>query len=422
MKSKYCLFIVSLFCVVQLNAQTVLKTSVNSSRVKSLQVKNTSDFIYNSLIDLGGEARLEINFDVIGGDYNRYAYSVVHCNADWTPSHISPMEYMTGFQGLEIEDFGNSSATTTSYMNYRFFLPNQDVQFKLSGNYAVNVFDPSDPDKIILTACFYVAESLVSMDVKISGNTDIDVNRNHQQLELAINHKNLPIPHPLTDLKIYVYQNERRDNCVTDLKPSAILQNQLVYSHDRNLIFKAGNEYRRMEFLSNKYNGMRVENIRFHNPFYHVTLFSDQISNSDSYQYDQDQNGRFFIRCSGCNEPDLESDYHIVHFTLAEDEILGGDIYLNGDAFNNAFAAENRMEYNHESGCYEKSVLLKQGSYNYQYLFVPEGESEGMTYPIEGDFAETENEYTIAVYYRPIGQRYDRLIGFAKASNRMTVF
>ena len=50
----------------------------------------------------------------------------------------------------------------------------------------------------------------------------------------------------------------------------SILENQISYTYNRNLIFPAGNEYRRMEFLSNKYNGMHVENISFHNPYYNV--------------------------------------------------------------------------------------------------------------------------------------------------------
>lgn len=85
-----------------------------------------------------------------------------------------------------------------------------------------------------------------------------------------------------------------------------ILENQISYTNNQNLIFPAGNEYRRMEFLSNKYNGMHVESISFHNPYYHVELMTDYRRDQSSYQYDQDQDGRFFIRCSNCNDPDTE--------------------------------------------------------------------------------------------------------------------
>ena len=73
---------------------------------------------------------------------------------------------------------------------------------------------------------------------------------------------------------------------------------------------------------------------------------------------------------------------------------------------------ENRMEYNLLEHQYEISVLLKQGSYNYQYLFVRNGEAVGRTAPTEGDFHQTENEYCVYVYHRPFGGRYDKLVGF----------
>ncbi|MDD4514106.1 DUF5103 domain-containing protein [Massilibacteroides sp.] len=410
-------FFFFVFCMIgggSLTAQTRFNTSVSSPLIHSLQLHAGDELISDPMIELGGNEQLEINFDVIGDNYSRYLYSIIHCNADWTPSGLVSTEYMTGFQQMEIEDFANSLATTTAYTNYRFFLPNEDVTFKLSGNYAVQVFDEADRSKVLFTACFFVTESVVPVDAEVTGITDIDVNKHHQQLSFVIRNKNFQIPHPVTDLKLFVYQNGRRDNAVTGLKPSAISQNELLYSHTPELIFKAGNEYRRMEFLSNKYNGMNVQNIQFHNPYYHVTLYPDQIRNQGSYQYDQDQNGRFFVQCSNCEDPDVEADYHIVHFSLEADEIPAGKVYLDGLFMNNQFNESSRMEYNSERKQYEKSLLLKQGNYNYQYLFVPDGETKGQTFPIEGDFAETENEYLILVYYRPIGARYDRLIGFSK--------
>ena len=108
---------------------------------------------------------------------------------------------------------------------------------------------------------------------------------------------------------------------------------------------------------------MGVEKISFHNPYYHIDLMKDYPKSGETYQYDQDQDGRFFIRCANCEDHDTESDYYIVHFTLAMDPILDGNIYLNGEAFPNSFDESNKMEYNPESGFYEKALLLKQGNY-----------------------------------------------------------
>lgn len=405
-----------------INAQVKYFTNVNSKQIKTLQVKVAGEMFSEPYIALGGPDRIEINFDGLGNGYSNYTYNVIHCNSDWTQSQLSPIEYMNGFQGMTIDDFANSIGTTTQYSNYRLLLPNDNVQFKVSGNYAVQVYNENNPDQVIFTACFSVAEPLVKIGATVSGNTDIDTNQSHQQVSFNINTQNFPITYPQTDLKIFVYQDNRRDNAVTGLQPMSILENQISYTYNRNLIFPAGNEYRRMEFLSNKYNGMHVQSISYHNPYYNVELMTDHKRNNQTYQYDQDQDGRFFIRCSNCNDPDTEADYYIVHFTLACDRIPDGDVYLNGDFVYDAFDDASKMVYNPETNAYEKALLLKQGSYNYQYLFVPTGSTTGETGPIEGNYYQTENEYSIYVYYCPMGARYDRLIGVTTVKNAMQVF
>ena len=161
---------------------------------------------------------IEVNFDAFNPGFGRYAYNLVHCNADWTQSNLSPIEYMNGFQGSTIEDFANAMGTTVQYTNYRLLFPNDDVQPKVSGNYALQVYNEDDPSQIVFTACFSIFEPMVSVAATVSGNTDIDTNQSHQQVSFAINNKNFPITYPQTDLKIWVYQNNRRDNAVTGLQ------------------------------------------------------------------------------------------------------------------------------------------------------------------------------------------------------------
>lgn len=415
------LLLLALAAHLPLYGQTKYATQINSKIIKSLQIRQEGELFSEPFAALNGDKAIEINFDALNPGYSRYAYKIIFCNADWTPSNLSPVEYLDGFQDDVIEDFATSMSTTTQYTNYRVFFPNEDVRLKLAGNYAVQFYEEDNPSKIVFTACFSLVEPMVNIAANVSGNTNIDTNQSHQQVSFSIQHPNMDIPYPQTDLKIWVLQNNRRDNAVTGFKPMEIRKGTIVYENIRELIFPAGNEYRRVEFLSNKYNGMGVEKISFNNPYYHIDLMKDYPKSGETYQYDQDQDGRFFIRCANCEDHDTESDYYIVHFTLAMDPILDGNIYLNGEAFPNSFDESNKMEYNPESGFYEKALLLKQGNYNYQYLFVPNGQEKGETNLVEGDYAQTENQYTIYVYYRPMGARYDRLIGIKTIKNSMNV-
>jgi hypothetical protein len=91
---------------------------------------------------------------------------------------------------------------------------------------------------------------------------------------------------------------------------------------------------------------------------------------------------------------------------------LDGSVYVGGDLFGNRMTIDNRMQYDGEQRCYYLSALLKQGGYDYQYWFVPMGQKTATLQRTEGSHWQTENTYTIAVYYRPIGSRYDRLVGY----------
>ena len=411
--ARLAVFICSLFMGMgQIEAQETYHTQIyKPKRIKSLQVVQPDQTFTVPVISLGSGEQILINFDDLTPNYERYAYSVIHCDADWKKSSLNELEYMQGFQGLTIDDFANSFNTTTQYTNYQLLLPNDDVQLKVSGNYAVRIYHEDHPEETVLVACFSVEESEIGIAAEVTGNTLVDTYQRHQQVNFSVLKKNLNITHPQTDLKIRVVQNNRPDNVVRKIMPSGILSDRIVYENLRELIFPAGNEYRRMEFLSSKYNGMRVEGISYHNPYYHVDLMKDYPSSMATYEYDQDQNGRFYVACSRCDDANTEADYYIVHFTLAMPEAKGGKVYLNGDFMQNTFDANSEMVFNPDSRQYEKAILLKQGNYNYQYLYVPEGETTGQTGSIEGDFHQTENEYTIYVYFRPMGTRYDRLIG-----------
>jgi hypothetical protein len=392
-------------------AQGAFRTEVFRDDIKSLEVGVEGELLSEPFIELNGTGRIRIAFDALHHASGRFAYTVVHCDADWRPSALLPIEYMRGFQHVTIDDVAGSINTMTHYTHYRALFPNEDTQFLVSGNYAVRVYEEDDVDNTVLTACFSVVERLVAIEASVSGNTDVDFHKAHQQLEFTIHQTEMDVSFPRNDLRVFVCRNNDRSDVRTDLQPSVIAGKQIRYDHNRDLIFEAGNEYRRVEFQTHRYNGMGVERTGFYDPYYHVTLYRDGKRAGGAYLYDRDQNGRFFVRCSECGAPDVEADYCVVHFSLASEWMPDGEVYLAGDLFHNIADERSRMAYNAESGAYEKAVMLKQGLYNYRYVFVPRGATRAGLGETEGNFWETENEYTIAVYYRPRGARYDRLVG-----------
>lgn len=382
-----------------------------SDRFRTLRTEVEGRDLFPPVIDLNTREHITISFDEMTEEASYLQYSLIHCNADWRPSDLSELEYLDGFNTNLIEDFEFSMATFAHYVHYSLTLPNDDVQFKVSGNYVLLVYPENEPDNILLQVCFSVYENNILVAPDVTSRTDIDYNREHQQVSVTLNANNYRIQNPYNELKVSVTQNGRRDREVIVNRPLRVQGSQIVYEHDRNLIFEAGNEFRRFEMVSTRYAGLGVEKIFHFEPYYHVVLGTSEPRAETSYLYDKTQNGRFVIRQSGANDSDTEADYFVVHFTLDTPPMTGGKIYIDGEMTNHLYSPHNEMVYNPQTGKYEKTLLLKQGSYNYQYLFLPDGASSASAAPIEGNYYETINEYLVKVYHRAQGERYDRLIG-----------
>ena len=413
MKKLSCLCLVillSLFCVTDMLSQKMYHTDIFSSQIKTLKVQVDGNWERPPVIGLQSDEVISIGFDEWSARENRYTYSILHCNSDWTRSSLSSGEYMTGFQNQLIFNYETSYITTMNYTHYQLFFPNEEVNFLVSGNYVVLISEEGHEDKPVLAACFSVVDQQVKTQMQVKTNTDIDFNRNHQQLSVEVNYPS-GIFSTMQDFKIYATQNNRMDTRVLLSGPSSMQPGKLVYDHNRNLIFEAGNEYRRFETISTQYNGLNIQSLQFYSPYYHQVLYPDDMRSRKSYIYDEDQNGRFFIRAADSYNPDIEADYVFVHFSLPCERPFPEEIYILSEAFDNLLDERSKMSYNYEEKSYMKTVMLKQGLYNYMYVSKKAGTSKAVTTLVEGNYYQTENEYSLWVYHRPPGGRYDKLIG-----------
>ncbi len=386
---------------------------VFSPRFKTLQVKVEGNDYAPPVITLNTDDRVIVSFDELAEDHSYLRYSLVHCNSQWQPSGLVDAEFVDGFNLGDVEDYEYSQLTKVHYVHYSIALPNDEVRFTVSGNYLLRVFPENDPDNVLLQARFMVSEAKAVVGASVTSRTDVDYNDSHQQLSLEVDASKLNVQDMYGDLMVVVSQNSRVDNEVRLSKPLRVSGSKAYYEHNASLIFNAGNEYRRIETVSTTYPGMGVDEIGFSEPYYYQILETDQLRSTGQYLYDQTQFGRFTIREYNSSQSHIEADYVLTRFSLALPEQSACDIFLDGEFTHRRFDHESRMEYNRETGLYEKTLLLKQGAYNYQYLVAPAGSKAGFTAPIEGDFHETVNEYLVKVFYHRPGERYDRLVGVA---------
>ncbi|MDE6499074.1 MAG: DUF5103 domain-containing protein [Muribaculaceae bacterium] len=408
-------FIALLLCVLRAAATPAdTMTGALNERVRSLQVTDACGMpAQMPVVALNAPAQLGIEFDVLHDDRDYLRYRLVHCDASWRPSALADAEYLDGFNEAEVENWAYSEATSVPYTHYRIDFPTRDMMPRVSGNYLLQVYPENDPDDVWAQMRLLVSEQVATVNADLTSHTDVDYNDARQQLSVAVYVERAGVGDPFNELTLYIQQNDRYDSEVALPHPLRASRTEAVYEHLPQLIFDGGNEYRRFETVSEYYPGMGVESITWAAPYYHYTLAVDEPRAEVPYSYDSTQAGRFMVRRQGASESTTEADYGVVHFALRADEIPGAMVFIDGDLTSRRFDSEALMHYNPATGCYERAMLLKQGSYNYQYLVVPPGARRGYTAPVEGDRYNTRNEYLIKVYHRAPAGRYDRLIAVA---------
>ena len=399
--------------------------AVYNEEIKTVLMHREGFELSNPVWEMGEETPLVFKFDDLSGEVKDYYYTIVHCDADWNESFIPQNDYIEGFFDSPLKDFARSFNTTFSYINYLIFLPNEDIQFKLSGNYALVVYEGSNKENIVLSKRFHVVEPMVKVEGTVRRATlDAFKGENHE-VDFSIIHDNLNIINPRQEIKVVIQQNNRWDNAIRDLKPLFIRDRQLIYDYNRENVFAAGNEFRYFDNRSNRVNGENVLITDFHRPYYHKTLMTDEVRANKRFFSYRDMNGNFAVESQDpqVREYDTECDYTFVHFTLPlESPLLGGSVNVFG-ALNNWNANKtNEMTWNFQTSAYELTMLLKQGYYNYIYVYVPQGSASADHTNIEGSFWEAENDYQIFVYYREMSGRYDRLIGYRQLNSVVNRF
>ena len=382
--------------------------------IASLQVVAGQNWMSLPIIRLGSHSpndRINISFDDLTHTYHRYTYKIEHCEDDWTVSdQIFASDFINGFQeGNTIENSMESINTNVLYTHYKLTIPNEDCSLKMSGNYKLTVFDENDDNRPMFTACFMVLENAMGVQLDVTTNTDIDINKQHQQVSMQVNYGSVNVTDPSTQIKTVVMQNRRWDNARINPKPQYTMADGLRWEHNSDLIFQAGNEYHKYEILDVSHPTMGIDRIDWDGENYQVYPYA--CVPRPNYVYDEDANGAFYIRNSDNIENDIASEYVFVNYTLQVPERVAGDVYVNGAWTNDQLTPEYRMEYDDMNRCYTARILQKQGYYSYQFVMVGrDGVSRVVT--SDGCFYQTENKYQALVYYRGTGERTDRLVGY----------
>jgi hypothetical protein len=382
-------------------------------KIKTVQLFKEGWNLSYPTIKLNSADKLVLHFDLLDDQPETYYYTFIHCDKDWNKSDIVPNNYLNGYTENAIDECVASFNTTVNYFHYNLSFPNDKVKFTISGNYILIIYPRDKPEELSITQRFIITEDVVKINVTVHRPQMVEENNASQQVDFNVDYTGVKIADPSRNVYASILQNGRWDNAKENLKPDIYGNNELKYNSlsNRN-IFKGGNEYRFFDIKSIRHQTEYVKKIDYVTPNYNVYLYPSDNREFKPYFYWKDFNGKYYIAIQEGQKPDTDADYVYVYFTLPSKRIIsGGKVYISGGLNNWSFNMNNLMTYNQERGEFECTMLLKQGWYNYEYVFLKDGGSDGTASLFEGSHYETDNDYIVLIYYRNPLDRYDRVIG-----------
>jgi hypothetical protein len=413
----FLLLLISLPGFAQLNGVKNID-NVYVDNIHSVRFHLDGAFLSYPIIDITSRGQLLLSFDDLNEDVTDYIYTITLCNADWNPADMDELDYLEGFNGERIKEYNFSFNTLKNYTHFELRLPNDDVKWLVSGNYLVNVYEDNEEQTLVITRRFVVVEPLMETFAESVNPSLVSKFKTHQEIDFTVNHKGVEINNPRKDISAVVLQNGRWDNALTGLKPVYIKGHDLIFDHQDKIVFPAGKEFRYLDIRTFRYTNEKIAEITRSSEYYDVMMYKEEPRVFKNFRSYNDINGDFLIEHKDERNPDLEGEYASVFFSLrVSQEYFDSDVYIFGKFTEWQLKEEYKMAYNPAISSYVGRALLKQGFYNYYYIEVP---AESTTYTpesIEGNWHQTENKYTVLVYYRPFGARHDRLVSATTISS-----
>ena len=359
-------------------------------------------------------------FDDLFGNEANYYFEIVHCDYNWNPTDIPKTDYMKGFDGQRIQEYENSINTLQIYSHYKLAIPNQFMQLRISGNYILKILDENK--EVILSRKFIVYEDLVTVPMQIRRARTANYLDYKHNIEFSIKSLVINFQNPLKNVKVVLLQNGQFNTTIKNIVPQYTIGNDLIYKYDTQTQYWAGNEFLYFDNSDIRSAGNNISRVDSNNGIYNTNLYTNNARANYPYSVTPDVNGIFVVRNIGGTKNEIEADYAWVYFSLSAPTFMKNKgVYVTGMFNNYSLSPEYKMDFNAAKNTYEKAILIKQGFTNFQYQIADDKGNIDTENAVDGNFWQTENEYTILVYYRQNNDRYERVIGKSSANSNVAI-
>jgi hypothetical protein len=377
----------------------------SSDAVRSIQLYNGSERSL-PILSMRSSQQLTLEFGLMEPTGRPLSIYFEHADRQWRRD-LSPSRFMESFVNDQLTDYRTSRGTDLPYVHYTYRFPNDDIRFRISGNYVVKVTEQGQPDEVLFERAFFLTENVGSLSIE---GENVVVTGQQQPSFRPIARFTPPNAlrgNPFGYTACFV-RNGRLDASRCADRPRLTQQPELAFEVDRSNAF-APRALNYAVDLSNLDGGGPIERVdRSRTPF-RVLLEPDFARFADD-PFNPPLNGQIVVRDAsrGRLDPQLTAEYVQTTFALVPpgEQPINGEVRLFGSFTGMRPDPDLRLSWVAERGRYEGEVLLKQGLYEYQYA--------STNAPLERELRQTaslsSDVYTTFVYYEDPSENTDRLL------------
>lgn len=371
--------------------------------IKSLQLYRKGTDNNPPIIELGSPQKLILAFDELSDLSGQFRITFTHHNQNWENSNIPQDWYLEGINEIILGGGQKNELSEPNYFHYKTEFPNDQVKFKISGNYMLHVSDFNSGVRLF-SLPFFVTEN--EGEIVSWVETVYNAGQRYNAIDQPFSEFVYPdfIEFPQFDLSFYFVQNRFWGDFKQSENFDFSEQDRSQFHLSRDNAFPANYDFMGLNLNSLSVDGNQIIDYQPGQTPPLVVLREDILNFSSDPV-------RGWTSNFGNPKNATDSRYANVRFRFDDGGQFSENegVYLVGD-FNQWLLSEsNKLKYNEDSGYWETSSLIKQGTYTYKYA-VKEGEL-GINDLILSDTITRQNqEYVSFVYFQDPDYRYQRLL------------
>jgi hypothetical protein len=358
------------------------------------------------IVPLTGEQALTLEFDLLEQTGRPLSVYFIHADRTWKRD-LSPSQALASYHTDRLVDYRSSQGTEIPYTHYTYTFPNDDIRFRVSGNYILRVTERGRRDSVLFERPFFVTDEAGQLQ---AGSDAISRPGQSQPSVRPLAQYSPPASlrgDPFGYAVCFVRNGRLPD---TRCQDRALLgqQPRLEFELSRSRAFNPATADYTLD-LGTLRSTNAIERIdRTVSPY--AVLLAPDYAQFSGQDVDASLNGQIVVRdaIDGRADPALSAEYVRTTFAFVppSEQPLNGRVVVGGSFSGMDPDRGTALRWVPSRARYEGAVLLKQGRYQYFY----HGTDSRLQRAIRRSQARLQNTYTTFVYYQDPSKGTDRLL------------